>query len=58
MKVIQLVEGHNFHVDRHFKYGEEKHEKLAPRSASTVHEHRLAFKVGNCFLPNRLRKTP
>jgi hypothetical protein len=36
----------------------ERYEKLAPRSASPVHEHRLAFKVDNCFLQNLLRKTP
>jgi hypothetical protein len=57
MKVVHLVEGHNFHVYWHFKFGEEKHEKNAPRSASPVHERRLAFKVGNCFLQNLLRKT-
>jgi hypothetical protein len=57
-RVLHLVEGHNFRVDWHFKFGEEKHEKLAPRSASTVQEHRLAFKVDNYFLQNLLRKTP
>jgi hypothetical protein len=36
----------------------EKHEKLGPRSASPVHEHRPAFKVGKPPLPNLLRKTP
>jgi hypothetical protein len=34
----------------------EKHEKLAPRSASPVHEHRLAFKVGKPLLQILLRK--
>jgi hypothetical protein len=57
MKVVHLVEEHDFHVDWHFKFGEEKHEKLDPRSASPVHEHVLAFNVGNCFLQNLLRKT-
>jgi hypothetical protein len=57
MKVVHLVEGHNFHVDWHFKFGEEKLEKLAPRSAATVQEHRLTFKVGNYFLQILLRKT-
>jgi hypothetical protein len=37
MKVVQLVEGHNFHVDWHFKFGVEKHEKVAQRSVSPVH---------------------
>jgi hypothetical protein len=35
----------------------EKHEKLAPRSASPVHGHRLTFNVGKPPLPNLLRKT-
>jgi hypothetical protein len=56
MKVVHLVEGHYFHVDWHLKFGGEKIEKLAPRSASTIREHILAFKVGNCFLQNLLRK--
>jgi hypothetical protein len=50
MKVVHLDEGHNFHVDWHFKFGGEKLEKLAPRSASTIQEHRLTFKVGISFL--------
>jgi hypothetical protein len=58
MKVVHLVEGHNFHVDWHFKFGGKKLEKLAPRSASNVQEHRLAFKVDSYFLLNLLRKTP
>jgi hypothetical protein len=57
MKVVHLVEGHNFHVDWHFKFGEEKLEKLAPKSASTAQEHRLTFKVGNYFLQMMLSKT-
>jgi hypothetical protein len=58
MKVVHLVEGHNFHVDWHFKFGAEKLEKLAPRSASTVQEHRLAFKVDNCFLRKSVEQSP
>jgi hypothetical protein len=57
MKVVHLVEGHNFHVDWHFKFGEENLEKHAPRSASTFQEHRLTFKVGNCLLQIPWRKT-
>jgi hypothetical protein len=37
MKVVQLVEGHNFHEDWHFKFLVEKHEKLAQRSVCPVH---------------------
>jgi hypothetical protein len=58
MEVVQLVEGHNFHVDWHFKFCVEKYEKLAQRSVSPVHGNRVAFKVGNLFLQNLLRKTP
>jgi hypothetical protein len=56
MKVVYLVEEQNFHVDWHFKFGDEKLEKLAPRSASTIQEHRLTFNVGNCFFKSLLRK--
>jgi hypothetical protein len=35
----------------------EKHEKLAERLGSPVHEHRLAFKVGKTPLQILLRKT-
>jgi hypothetical protein len=31
MKVVGLVEGHNFHVDWHFKFGEENCEKPLAR---------------------------
>jgi hypothetical protein len=37
MKVFQLVEGHNFHVDWHFKFRVEKGEKLAQRLVPPVH---------------------
>jgi hypothetical protein len=36
MKVVQLVEGHNFHVDWHFKFGVEKGEKLAQMAVPPV----------------------
>jgi hypothetical protein len=57
MKVVQLVEGHNFHVDWHFKFWVEKHEKLAHRSVRPVHDKWVAFKVGKSLLQNLLRKT-
>jgi hypothetical protein len=58
MKVVNLVEGHNFHVDWHLKFGEEKLEKLAPKTASTVQANRLTFKVGNYFLQILLDRQP
>jgi hypothetical protein len=57
MKVVQLVEGHKFHVDWHFKFLVEKGEKLAQRSVPPVHGNCVAFKVGEPTLQNLLRKT-
>jgi hypothetical protein len=57
-KVFQFVEGHNFHVDWHFKFWEEIGEKLAQPPAAPVHRDRAAFKVGKPFLQKPLRKTP
>jgi hypothetical protein len=34
MKVFHLVEGHNFHVEWHFKFSVEKLEKLVARQDS------------------------
>jgi hypothetical protein len=58
MKVVHLVEGHNFRVDWHFKFGAEKGEKLGQLPAAPVHSDMAAFKVGTTFLQNPLRKTP
>jgi hypothetical protein len=58
MKVVHLVEGHNFHVDWHFKFCVEKLEKLVPKATSTVQANRLTFKVGNGLFQNLWRKTP
>jgi hypothetical protein len=38
MKVVGLVEGHNFHVDWHFKFGEENCEKPLARQISLLPE--------------------
>jgi hypothetical protein len=58
MKVDQFVEGHNFHVDWHFKFRVEKDEKLGQLSASPVHRNVVTFKVWQQFVQNPLRKTP
>jgi hypothetical protein len=39
MKIVQLVEGHNFHVHWHLKFLVEKAEKLAQRSVPPVHSN-------------------
>jgi hypothetical protein len=37
MKVVQFVEGHNFHVDWHLKFGGEKGENLGQLTVPPVH---------------------
>jgi hypothetical protein len=58
MKVVHLVEGHNFHVDWHFKFWVEIGEKLDRLTVPPVYRGMAAFKVGTMFLQNPLRKTP
>jgi hypothetical protein len=56
-KVVHLVEGHNFHVDWHFKFWVEIGEKLSQLPVPHVHRDRPAFDVGTAFLQNLSRKT-
>jgi hypothetical protein len=58
MKVVYLVEGHNFHVYWHFKFEVEKLEKLVAKAGFTVQKDRLTFKVGHSLSRNLWRKTP
>jgi hypothetical protein len=58
MKVVQFVEGQNFHVDWHFKFWVEKDGKCGQLSASPVHRDMTTFKVWMQFMQNPLRKTP
>jgi hypothetical protein len=58
MKVVQFVEGHNFHVDWHFKFWVEKDEKRGQLSAPPVHRDMVTFKVWQQIVQNPLRKTP
>jgi hypothetical protein len=57
MKVVHLVEGHNFHVDWHFKFGEENCEKTLARQIFPVFQNVSTFKVSTMFPQNPLRKT-
>jgi hypothetical protein len=57
MKVVQFVEGHNFHVDWHFKFWVEKDEKFGQLSVSLVHRNVVAFKVWQQLVQNPLRET-
>jgi hypothetical protein len=58
MKVVQFFKEHNFHVDWHFQFGEEKGEKLSQRPTASVYRNRATFKVWLQFVQNLLRKIP
>jgi hypothetical protein len=58
MNVVQFFEGHNFHVEWHFKFWVEKDEKLGQLLAAPVHRNRVAFKVWQQFVQKPRRKTP
>jgi hypothetical protein len=55
MKVVYLVEGHNFHVDWHFKFSAEKGEKLGQLAVPPIHRDMAAFNVGKPILQNPWR---
>jgi hypothetical protein len=55
-KVVQFIEGYNFHVDWHFKFWEEIGEKLGQVSASLVHRGMATFKVWQQIVQNPWRK--
>jgi hypothetical protein len=57
MEVVHLVEGHNFHVERHLKFWVEIGEKLDRLTVPPVFQNRPAFNVGATFLQNPSRKT-
>jgi hypothetical protein len=57
MKVVQFVEGHNFHVDWHFKFRAEKGEKLGQLAVPPGHRNLATFKVWQQFVQNSWRKT-
>jgi hypothetical protein len=57
MKVVHLVEGHNFHVDWHFKFWVEIGENFDRLTVPPVFQNRATFGVGTTFLQNPLRKT-
>jgi hypothetical protein len=57
-KVVQFVEGHNFHVEWHFKFWVEKDEIHGQLSAASIHLDMATFKVWQQIVQNPLRKTP
>jgi hypothetical protein len=58
MKVVQFVEGHNFHVDWHFKFWVQNDEKRGQPPAAPIHRDMATFKLWLQFMQNPLRKTP
>jgi hypothetical protein len=52
MKVVLLIEGHNFRVGWHFKFWVEICEKLDRLTAPPAYRNLAAFKVGTTFLQN------
>jgi hypothetical protein len=46
MKVVHLVEGHNFHLDWHFKFWVKIGGKLDGLAVPPVFQNRLTFEVG------------
>jgi hypothetical protein len=57
MKVVQFVEGHNFHVGWHLKFRVEIGEKCGQPTVPLVSPNKAAFKVWQCFVQNPWRKT-
>jgi hypothetical protein len=49
MKVVHLVEGHNFHVDWHFNFEWKSLKNMFQRQLYCS-RNRLTFKDGNCVL--------
>jgi hypothetical protein len=52
MKVVQFFEGHNFHIEWHFKLGVEERGKLDQLPTTLVHQIRVVFKVWEQFVQN------
>jgi hypothetical protein len=50
MKVVHLVEGHNFHVECHFKFWVEIGGKLDQLTVPPIFRNMAAFKVGTTFV--------
>jgi hypothetical protein len=57
MKVVQLIEGHNFHVDWHFKFWVEIGEKLGWLTVPPVYRNMATFKVWQRFVQKPWRTT-
>jgi hypothetical protein len=52
IKVVQFVEGHNFHVDWHFKFLVKNGEKRGQLITAPVHQDMVTFKVWQHYMHN------
>jgi hypothetical protein len=58
IKVVQFVEGHNFHVEWHLRFELQICEKAWSTPSATIHRHLENLHLGMQFVYNWLRKTP
>jgi hypothetical protein len=58
VKVVCFVEGHNFYVERHLKFGVEIGEKLKSTLLVTIHRRTKNCQLGMQFVRKWWRKTP
>jgi hypothetical protein len=58
VKVVCFVEGHNFHVEWHLKFGVEIGEKLKSTLLVTIHWRTENCQLGMQFVRKWWRKTP
>jgi hypothetical protein len=56
-KVVQFVQGHNFHVDWHSQFWVEISEKRSQPTVPPVHWNVVTFEVWQQFVQNLLSKT-
>jgi hypothetical protein len=55
---VYFVEGHNFHVDWHLRFGVEMREKVWSTPRVTIHRRPEICQLGMPFVHNWLRKRP
>jgi hypothetical protein len=58
VKVVYFVEGHNFHVEWHLRFGVEMREKSWSMPRVTIHQRLEICHLGMHFVHKWLRKTP
>jgi hypothetical protein len=58
VKVVYLVEGHNFHVEWHWRFGVQMGEKCRSTPQVTIHRRPENSQLGMRFVHNWLRKRP